>query len=286
VESHVFNPGISAKQTFSTKHHHNQHKQFIYRTKLDPVSIAGEVIGNNQPNREVVTVGNNNRDHAHALTNFFDNDATRNQDGSYNTKRERHHETIQRHQRDFTRIYESYESSKNIDKFLAEIDSQRELGLMINIPESLIKAVELSKKDTDPTEFNNEISESLNPDKGFGFNPDVEYHWDSTTAPDILVKLGRHMRVHRRVKEDKLMDLEKHKILNYNEDSHDLLYKNNNAPHSSTHTQQRSHEPQKLTQNTGKRFVQVSGENLINVNNQDLSTYSRNSILDKINDGD
>jgi hypothetical protein len=279
VESHVFNPAISAKQTFSTKHHHNKHKQMIYRTKLDPVSIAGEVIGNNQPNREVVTVGNNSKDHAHALTSFFDNDATRNQDGSYNTKKERHHKTVERHQRDFTRMYEAYESSKNIDKFLAEIDSQRQLGLITNIPQSVIKAVELSKNDTDPTEFNNKISESLNPDKAFGFNPDVEYHWDSKTAPDVLVKLGKHMRVHRRVKQDQLMDLEKHKILNYNEDSHDLLYKHNHAPsHTSKHTQLRSHDPQKLTQNTGKRFVEVSGQN--------LSTYSRSAILDKINDED
>ena len=289
VKSHVFNPAISAKETFSTKHHNNKHKQMIYRTKLDPVSIAGEVIGNNQPNREVVTVGNNNRDHAHALTNFFDNDATRNQDGSYNIKKKRNHETIERHRRDFTRMHQAYESSKNIDKFLAEIDSQRQLGLITNIPVAVIKAVELSKKDTDPTEFSNEISASLNPDQSFGINIDPDFHYNDKTAGDALYKLGKKMRVHRRVKQDQLMDLEKHKILNYHEDGgHDLLYKHNHAPHNkqTPDTQLRSHDPVKLTQNTGKTFVEVSGQNLIDVGNQDLSTYSRNSILEQINDGD
>ena len=41
-------------------------------------------------------------------------------------------------------MYEAYESSKNIDKFLDEIDSQRQLGLLTNIPISVVKATELS----------------------------------------------------------------------------------------------------------------------------------------------
>ena len=52
------------------------------------------------------------------------------------------------------------------------------------------------------------------------------------------------MRVHTRVKEDTLMDLETNKKFNYNEEHHDLLYTHNHAPyHTTTHTQLRSNDP-------------------------------------------
>jgi hypothetical protein len=87
VQGYHYNPAISATQVFSKDHHNNTKTQNIYRTKIDPVSIGGEVIGDNQKNRNVITAGNNQTDHAHALTNFYDNKAKRNQDGSYSAKK-------------------------------------------------------------------------------------------------------------------------------------------------------------------------------------------------------
>ena len=87
VASRTYNPAISPTQALSRDHYSNEATQTIYRTRLDPVSVGGEVIaGNRQPNRRVVVVGNHENHHAHSLENFFDNDAKRNGDGTFNVK--------------------------------------------------------------------------------------------------------------------------------------------------------------------------------------------------------
>jgi hypothetical protein len=118
VQGHHYNPAISPTQVFSKDHHNNTNTQNIYRTKIDPVSVGGEVIGDNQKNRTVITVGNNQTDHAHALTNFYDNKAKRNQDGSYSVKKESLYTTVARHKTHYNQIYDAYEKVSNIDKFL------------------------------------------------------------------------------------------------------------------------------------------------------------------------
>ena len=70
-------------------------------------------------------------------------------------------------------MHEAYEISQNIDKYLEEIENQRILGLVTNIPGSIKQAIDLARENTDPNEYRNKISNSLNPDKGLHINLDI-----------------------------------------------------------------------------------------------------------------
>ena len=88
VKSYTYNPAISPTQVFSREHYSNENIQQTYRTKLDPVSLGGEGIGDRQPNRRVFAIDNHTDHHCHSLQNFYDNDAKRNNDGTYTVKKE------------------------------------------------------------------------------------------------------------------------------------------------------------------------------------------------------
>jgi predicted esterase YcpF (UPF0227 family) len=210
VQSHVYNPAISATQTFSKEHHNNKHTSQIYRTKIDPVSIAGEVIDNqNQKKRNVVTVGNHKTDHAHSLDNFYDNKAKRTPDGSYTSNKENLSTTIQRHKLFYKQIAQAYERTQNIDAYLDGIDGGRQSQFINNIIPAAQLAIRLAKENTDPIDYRNQISQKLNPDKSINkyINLDIEYNWDDNSVPPPLYKLSQKLRSDTRKQQDALMNL-------------------------------------------------------------------------------
>ena len=231
VQSHVYNPAISATQTFSKEHHNNKHTSQIYRTRIDPVSIAGEVIDNqNQRKRNVITVSNNKTDHAHSLENFYDNKAKRNDNGTYTTNKENMSTTIQRHKLFYKQIAQAYERTQNIDAYLDGIDGGRQSQFIKNIIPAAKLAIRLANENTDPIDYRNQISQALNPDKSLNeyLNLDIEYNWDDQSAPPELYRLGQNLRSKKRIQEDKLMDLgTQDQKFNYNEIDDTHIIQNN-----------------------------------------------------------
>ena len=155
IEGHHYNAAISPTQVFSKDHHNNNKTQNIYRTKIDPVSVGGEVIGDNKKNRNVITVGNNQTSHAHSMTNFYDNKAKRNQDGSYSVKKESLYTTIDRHKTHFKQIYDAYEKVSNIDNFLDEQEVGRQNVFAANIIQTIPLAIHLAKQNTEANDYRN-----------------------------------------------------------------------------------------------------------------------------------
>jgi hypothetical protein len=135
------------------------------------------------------------------LTNFYDNKATRNQDGSYSVKKESLYTTIKRHQTHFKAMYDAYEKISNIDKCLDGQERGRQNLFFANILQTFPLAIDLAKKNTEAHDYWNQISQSLNPDEYF--NLDIEYGWDDESAPDEFYRLGKYLRTTKRVKQDK-----------------------------------------------------------------------------------
>jgi len=217
-----YNPAISATQVFSTDHYDNQSEQTIYRTKLDPVSVGGEVIADHQPNRQVNTVANDPNNHAHALENFYNNKATRNNDNKgYTVKKETLKTTIDRHKSAFKRLYDAYQKAQDIEEYLDSINSDADV--FTKLPKALPKSVAMARRRASPHEFTNTTAKNLNP--FFGFIPDPDYQWDNEDVITPLYKLGQALRTPERRRQDYLLNLaEQEPHLQYTEpDEHHLL---------------------------------------------------------------
>lgn len=217
-----YNPAISSTQVFSTDHYDNQSEQTIYRTKLDPVSVGAEIIANNQPNRQVNTVGNDPNHHAHALENFYNNKATRTNDNKgYTVKKETLKTTIDRHKSAFKRLYDAYQKAQNAEEYLDTINSDADI--FTKLPKALPKAVAMARRGASPHEFTNTTAKNLNP--FFGFIPDPDYQWDDRDVITPLYRLGQAMRTPQRRRTDNLLNLaQQEPHLQYTEpDEHHLL---------------------------------------------------------------
>ena len=207
IPSFVFNPGISPSQFVSKEHHNNTNKTIIYKTRLDPVSVGAI----NQKNRQVNTVANSPNHHAHALENFFSDDAIQNDDGSYSIEKETTLETLTRHRNKFKKMYDVIVESRNIENYLVENELS---GLNpIDYFQKSYDLYQFSKTDPSPTEFNNHIATSFNPlsfignTVGNGIVIDPDYHWEDKDVITPLYNLGQYLRTDQRVKEDALMNL-------------------------------------------------------------------------------
>ena len=222
VEGYHYNPAISATQVFSKDHVRNKSKQTIYRTKLDPVSISGEIIADHQPNREVNTVANDPNHHAHALENFYNDKATRTNDNKgYTIKKETLKTTVDRHKSAFKRLYEAYQKAQNIEEYLDSINSDADV--FTKLPKAIPKAITMAKRGANPHEFTNTTAKNLNP--FFGFIPDPDYQWDDEDVITPLYRLGQAMRTTERRRQDALIALQpQHPHQQYTEpDEHHLL---------------------------------------------------------------
>lgn len=250
VKGHHFNPAISPTQVFNTDHYNNNSNQKIYRTKLDPVSIGGEVISDHQPKREVITVGNSPNHHAHALENFYSNKAKRTSDNSgYEVKKENLQTTIDRHKNIFKRMYDAYEKIQDIDEYLDSINS--DASVFTKLPKALPKAIAMAKRGADPQDFTNETAKNLNP--FFGFNPSIEYKWNDDDVVTPLRKLGKAMRTDERRRTDHLLSL------------------GETQPHQQ-YTQQDEHH---LLSASGVSYQQVMGQNFTSAPTPQASTRRR-----------
>ena len=237
VEGHHYNPGLSATQVFNKDHYNNESTQTIYRTKLDPVSIGGEIIGDHQPKRDVKTIGNDSNHHAHALENFYSNNAKRTEDNTgYYVKKERLKTTIERHKSAFKRLYDAYKKAQDIEAYLDSINSDADI--LTRIPRALPKAYQMAKRGASPHEFTNETARSLNP--FFGFIPDPNFQWTDQDVITPLYKLGQSMRTAQRRRTDNLLALQPE------------------HPHQQ-YTQQDEHH---LLASNGLRYEQVFGQNM------------------------
>ncbi len=217
-----YNPAISSTQVFSTDHYDNQSEQTIYRTKLDPVSVGGEVIADHQPNRQVNTVANDPNNHAHALENFYNNKATRTNDNKgYTVKKETLKTTIDRHKSNFKRLYEAYQKAQDIEEYLDSINSDADV--FTKLPKALPKSVAMARRGASPHEFTNTTAKNLNP--FFGFIPDPDYQWTNEDVITPLYRLGQALRTPERRRQDYLLNLaEQEPHLQYTEpDEHHLL---------------------------------------------------------------
>jgi hypothetical protein len=222
VQGHHYNPAISATQVFSKDHYNNGSTQTIYRTKLDPVSIGGEIIADHQPKRKVVSVGNHEDHHAHALENFYNDKAKRTDDNTgYNVKKETLKTTIERHKSAFKRLYDAWKKAQDIEEYLDSINADSDV--LTKLPKALPKAWKLAKKGATPQEYSNEVARSLNP--FFGFIVDPNFQWDDKDVITPLYRLGQSMRTEQRRRTDNLLALEQQKT-NYQYtqlDEHHLL---------------------------------------------------------------
>jgi hypothetical protein len=217
-----YNPAISGSQVFSSDHYDNQSKQTIYRTKLDPVSVGGEIISDHQPNREVNTVANDPNHHAHALENFYNNKASRTNDNKgYTVKKETLKTTIDRHKSAFKRLYDAYQKSQNIEEYLDSINSDADV--FTKLPKALPKAIAMARRGADPHDYSKETAKNLNP--FFGFIPDPDYQWDDKDVITPLYRLGQALRTPERRRQDYLLNLaQQEPHLQYTEpDEHHLL---------------------------------------------------------------
>jgi esterase/lipase len=222
TRGYSYNPAISATQVFSKDHYNNKSKQTIYRTKLDPVSIGGEIIADHQPNREVVTVGNDPSQHAHALENFYNDKAKRTEDNTgYNVKKETLRTTIDRHKSAFKRLYDAWKKAQDIEEYLDSINADTDI--LTKLPKALPKAWAMAKRGASPRDFSNETARSLNP--FFGFVPDIDFQWDDRDVITPLYRLGQAMRTTQRRRTDNLLALQpEHPHQQYTQqDQHHLL---------------------------------------------------------------
>lgn len=222
TDGYHYNPAISATQVFSKDHYNNESKQTIYRTKLDPVSIGGEIIADHQPNREVITVGNDPSHHAHALENFYSDKAKRTEDNTgYNVKKETLRTTIDRHKSAFKRLYDAWKKAQDIEEYLDSINADSDI--LTKLPKALPKAWAMAKRGASPHDFTNETARSLNP--FFGFIPDPDFQWDDRDVITPLYRLGQAMRTTQRRRTDNLLALQpEHPHQQYTQqDEHHLL---------------------------------------------------------------
>ena len=204
IHGHHYNPAISATQVFTTDHYNNQSHQTIYRTKLDPVSIGGEIIADHQPNRTVVTVNNDENSHAHAMTNFYSDNAKRTKDNkSFQVRKESLRTTIDRHKNSFKRLYDAYKKAQNIEEYLDSINADTDV--LTKLPKALPKAIAMARRNASPHEYANETARSLNP--FFGFIPDPDYQWNDDDVIGPLYHLGQAMRTPERKRQDQLINL-------------------------------------------------------------------------------
>lgn len=201
---HHYNPAISPTQVFTTDHYANQSNQTIYRTKLDPVSIGGEIIADHQPNRTVVTVNNDENSHAHAMTNFYSDKAKRTKDNKkFEVRKESLKTTINRHKSAFKRMYDAYKKAQNIEEYLDSLNADSDV--LTKLPKALPKAIKMARRGASPHEYANETARSLNP--FFGFVPDPDYQWDDDDVIGPLYHLGQAMRTRERRRQDHLINL-------------------------------------------------------------------------------
>jgi len=217
-----YNPAISPSQVFSSDHYDNQSKQTIYRTKLDPVSVGGEIIRDNQPNREVNTVANDPNNDCHSLKNFYNNKATRTNDNKgYTIKKETLKTTIDRHKSAFKRLYDAFQKAQNIEEYLDSINSDADI--FTKLPKALPEAISMARRGADPHEFTNTTEKNLNP--YFGFIPDPDYQWQDRDVVTPLYRLGQALRTPERRRQDYLLNLgEQEPHQQYTEpDEHHLL---------------------------------------------------------------
>lgn len=222
VKGHHFNPAISPTQVFDKDHYTNNSNQIIYRTKLDPVSIGGEIIADHQPNRTIVTVGNDENSHAHAMTNFYSDKAKRTADNKkFEVRKETLKTTIDRHKSAFKRLYDAYKQVQDIEEYLDSINSDADV--FTKLPKALPKAIAMARRNADPHEYANETAKNLNP--FFGFIPDPEYQWNDDDVISPLYHLGQAMRTRERRRQDRLINLgERSPHQQYTEtDDHHLL---------------------------------------------------------------
>ena len=169
------------------------------------MSISGsEIISDHQPKREVITVGNSPNHHAHALENFYSNNAKRTSDNNgYQIKKENLQTTIDRHKNIFKRMYDAYEKIQNIDEYLDNINSDADV--FTKLPKALPKAIAMAKRGADPQDFTNETAKNMNPFFGFVIDPD--YKWEDKDVITPLRKLGKAMRTDERRQQDHLLNL-------------------------------------------------------------------------------
>ena len=222
VPGYHYNAAISPSQIFTQEHYNNRSNQIIYRTKLDPVSIGGEIIADHQPNRTVVTVGNDENSHAHAMSNFYSDKAKRTTDNKrFEVRKETLKTTIDRHKSAFKRLYDAYKKAQDIEQYLDDINSDADV--FTKLPKSLPKAIAMAKRGADPHEYQHEMSKDLNP--YFGFVPDPDYQWDDSDVISPLYHLGQAMRTRERRRQDSLINLgERSPHQEYTEtDDHHLL---------------------------------------------------------------
>jgi hypothetical protein len=206
IPSFTFNPAISATQVFSKNHYNNKTTQNIYHTEVDPVSVGGHVIGDHQPKRKVHKIANSPSNHAHALENFYSNDAKRTQDNrGYEVKKETLKTTIERHKSAFKRIYDAYEKVQNVEEYLDTINSDADV--FTKLPKAVPKAYQMARRGASPHDYSKETAKNLNP--FFGFNPDIDgYQWDDEDVITPLYRLGQLMRTTERRRQDALIALQ------------------------------------------------------------------------------
>ena len=232
-----YNPAISASQVFSQDHYNNASTQNIYRTKLDPVSIGGEIIADHQPKRKVNTVANDENHHAHALENFYNDKSKRTEDNTgYHVKKETLKTTIERHKSAFKRLYDAWKKAQDIEEYLDSINADSDI--LTKLPKALPKAWKLAKKGATPHEYSNEMARTLNP--FFGFIVDPDFQWDDKDVITPLYRLGQSMRTTQRKRTDNLLALEQQQ------------------PHFQ-YTQLDEHH---LLSSSGMRYEEVFGANL------------------------
>eukprot|EP00976_Prorocentrum_cordatum_P101211 1192530-Prorocentrum_minimum.AAC.3 len=68
IETHSFNPGISALRTLES-HTRNTNKSYVYRTQNDPVSIGSRL--NQDKNRKIIVVPQKDLIDSHSIDNFY-----------------------------------------------------------------------------------------------------------------------------------------------------------------------------------------------------------------------
>jgi predicted esterase YcpF (UPF0227 family) len=68
LETHAYNPGLSANQALTQRSETNNHKTYIYRTANDPVSFGSYI--NQNKNREIVSVEQKHMFDSHSISNF------------------------------------------------------------------------------------------------------------------------------------------------------------------------------------------------------------------------
>jgi len=123
-------------------------------------------------------------------------------------RKETLHETIERHRRYAgyaQQVYEAYEKSKDVDRYLDSVNTSPS-GFMNRIPVAMRKAVQLANENTDPVDYRNETSRSLNP---LSINIDPEFQWSDKDVITPLYRAGQLLRSDTRKKQDKLASLGK-----------------------------------------------------------------------------